>query len=103
MGTNRRYADSISRQIDERILERHIVDAGPLQTLRPEELELDRRPLTIDPQPKPCRAWVRFGATPARVEARVHRWTDRAVGIEFVVAEQTYRCWLWASAVEPIE
>jgi hypothetical protein len=53
--------------MDEKILNRLSHD-GPLQTLSIIELQLDRNPLTIDPQPNlRVRAWVRFGTTPVRV------------------------------------
>ncbi|MDQ1206599.1 hypothetical protein [Microbacterium sp. SORGH_AS_0862] len=98
MGTNKRYADAIDRRVGERILERAAAD-GPLQHLTDAELELDRRPLTIDPQPKPAKAWVRFGSTPVLVDALVNRWTSRACGISFEVAGKQMRTWVWASAV----
>lgn len=52
MGTNKRYAHRIDQAMDERILERFIAKAGPLQSLTPDELELDRLPVTIYPQPR---------------------------------------------------
>lgn len=98
MGTNKRYADSIDRRVGERILERAAVD-GPLQRLTDAELELEHQPLTIDPRPKPAKAWVRFGNTPVLVNALVHRRTPRACGISFEVAGKQMRTWVWASAV----
>jgi hypothetical protein len=88
--------------MDARILQRVSRD-GPLQTLSPAELELHRLPLTVDPRPRRCRAWVRFGATPVRVDADVMRWTPRAIGIRFHVMDQEMRCWVWASAVETVD
>lgn len=99
MGTNRRYAHRVDARMDERILERVSSD-GPLQTLTPGELELDRHPLTITPRPEPVRAWVRFGDTPVRVDAEAVRWTPRAIGIRFCVRGRELRTWVWASAVE---
>ena len=61
--------------MNERILEQAVVSAGPLQSLTPEELRLDSEPVTIDPRPKPVRAWVRFGLKPALVDAVAARWT----------------------------
>lgn len=100
MGTNKRYADAIDKRMDERILER-LAAGGELQTLSAAELELDRLPLTVDPQPKPVRAWVRFGSTATVVHAVAARWTPRAVGIQFDVAGKSMRTWVWASAVDP--
>lgn len=102
MGTNRRYADKIDRQMDERILER-IASDGPLQSLTDPELELDRLPMTKDPKPRPVLAWVRFGPTAARVEAVAVAWTPRAVAISFAVGGREQRAWVWASAVEKVE
>ena len=99
MGTSRRYADKVDRQMDARILERISRD-GELQSLTREELELDRLPLTIDPHPQRCKAWVRFGSTAMQVDAVADRWTPRAIGIRFDVAGQEARTWVWASAVE---
>lgn len=99
MGTNKRYAASVDRQIDQRILERLVATSGPLQSLSADELALDSEPVTIDPQPKPVRAWVRFGSSPVLVDARALRWTPDAVGIQFEVGGKSYRAWVWASAV----
>lgn len=99
MGSNRRYAHRVDDMMDARILERVSRD-GPLQTLSPGELELDRQPLTITPRPEPVQAWVRFGDTPVRVRAEAVRWTPRAIGIRFRVSEREMRTWVWASAVE---
>ncbi|WP_197535499.1 hypothetical protein [Microbacterium testaceum] len=85
--------------MDQRILAQTAATAGPLQTLSPAELELDSEPVTIDPQPKPVRAWVRFGATPLRVDAEACRWTSRAVGIRFTVGQEQLQAWVWNSAV----
>ncbi len=73
----------------------------PLQTLTSLELRLDEVPLTVDPRPhRKVRAWVRFGATPIRVEAVAARWTPDAVGITFTVDEVEHRCWVWIGAVD---
>jgi hypothetical protein len=101
LGTNKRYADSIDRRVGERIVERDAAE-GPLQRLTDPELELDRQPLTIDPHPKPAKAWVRFGNTPVLVNALVHRWTPRACGISFEVAGKPMRTWVWVSAVSEL-
>lgn len=84
--------------MDDRILQR-IAAKGPLQTLTRDELDLDRRPVTKDPRPARVRAWVRFGATPAVVDAEACMWTDRAVALRFRVGDEERRCWVWAGAV----
>lgn len=99
MGTSKRYADSVDRQMNERILQRTAA-AGELQTLSDGELALDRLAVTIDPIPKPVKAWVRFGNVPILVDAEACRWTSKAVGIRFRVAEREHRCWVWISAVD---
>ena len=100
MGTSKRLAEHYDLRAEEKELERYAKTAGPLQSLSPRELALDKLPLTIYPKPRRVRVWVRFGAQHARVVALVVRSTDTAVGIEFVIAEQTYRCWVWGNAVE---
>jgi hypothetical protein len=100
VGTNKRYAAQIDRRMDMRILQRLAQD-GALQTLTATELRLDRVPLTIDPRPRQVLAWVRFGNTPALVEADACRWTPDAVGIRFYIETTEYRTWIWASAINP--
>lgn len=87
--------------MDERILHR-VSESGPLQSLSRDEVGLDTETLTIDPAPRKATAWVRFGSTPALVEAEVCRWTDRACGIRFRVGDREFRTWVWASAVKPV-
>lgn len=99
MGSNRRYAAQVDRRMDDTILERHVMTAGPLQSLTPEELRLDRDPVTITPRPEKARAWVRFGPEAVQVDCLVERWTESACGISFTVKEQTFRCWVWGNAV----
>lgn len=101
MGTNRRYADAVDRRMDDRILERTAA-GGPLQSLTPQELELDRLPLTITPTPERVRAWVHFGEVAVRVDAEALRWTPRAIGIRFSVGDRPMKTWVWASAVERV-
>lgn len=100
MGTSKRLAEHYDLRAEERQLERYAKTAGPLQSLSPQELALDKQPLTTYPNPQRVKAWVRFGPQHARVNALLVRSTDTAVGIEFVLAEQTYRCWVWGNAVE---
>lgn len=101
MGTSKRYASAVDRRMDTRILERIAAEAGPLQSLSSAELRLDVEPVTIDPRPKPAKAWVRFGATPALVDAEVCRWTADVCAIRFRVGETEMKAWVWASAVTP--
>lgn len=95
MGTNRRYARQIDRRMDLSIAAR----SGALCTLSAEELDLENAPLTVDPHPRAVHAWVRFGDTPIRVDARAARWTPYAVGVEFTIDDTTHRCWVWRGAV----
>ncbi|MGN6221669.1 MAG: hypothetical protein ACTHNQ_19385 [Microbacterium sp.] len=101
MGTNKRYAAHYDRRMDARILER-IAAENPLQTLTPKELQSDALPVTRDPQPKPCRAWVRFGPHTMLVDAVVVVWNDVACGIESTVGGTQLRCWVWANAVTAV-
>lgn len=98
MSTSKRYADHFDRLMDERIL-RRLASESPLQTLSDKELQRDVLPITRDPQPKPCKAWVRFGPHATQVDAVVVAWNDVACGIQFSVGEQQLRCWVWANAV----
>ncbi len=101
MGTSKRYAAAVDRQMDQRILARTIAEAGPLQSLTADELRLDAEPVTIDPQPKPARAWLRFGATPLLVDVEVCRWTADACAVRFHLDQKEYRAWVWSSALRP--
>lgn len=98
MGTNKRYPDLAGRLMDERILKR-IAAAHPLQTLTDKELQRDTLPVTRDPRPKKCRAWVRFGPHAILVDAEVVTWNELGCGIQFTVVEKQMRCWVWTNAV----
>ena len=98
MGTNKRYAEYYDRQMDARILQRIAADF-PLQTLTDRELQANSLPVTRDPQPKPCKAWVRFGPHAMLVDGVVVVWNDLACGIEFTIGDRQLRCWVWANAV----
>ncbi|MCR2764990.1 hypothetical protein NQ152_15905 [Microbacterium sp. zg.B48] len=87
--------------MDDRILER-VSSQHPLQTLTAQELRKDALPVTRDPQPKPCKAWVRFGPHAVEVDAVVVVWNDLACGIQFTVGATQLRCWVWANAVTPM-
>ena len=100
MGTSRRYAHHYDELMDQRIVERVAATAGPLQSLSREEIGLDTKPVTRDPQPKAVRAWVRFGGTPVLVDATASSWTSAAVAIRFVVGAKEFKAWVWSSAVE---
>lgn len=99
MGTSKRYASSVDQMMNERIAQR-VAAGGALQSLTPQELELDRLAVTIDPIPKPVKAWVRFGDTPILVDAEACRWTSKAVGIRFAINDQKHRCWVWVGSVD---
>ena len=98
MGTNRRYAESIDRGINERILD-GIAREGKLESLTKVELELDSRTVTTDPKPAKVRAWVRFGSTPVIVDAEACMWTEHAVAIRCRADKREWRCWVWRGAV----
>lgn len=100
MGTSKRYAAFYDRLMDDRILQR-MADEFPLQSLTDAELQRDILPITRDPQPKPCVAWVRFGPHSVCVRGVVVVWNDVACGIEFKAGEKKLRCWVWAGAVTP--
>lgn len=89
----------VARQIDERIVD-VVARGASLRTLSNQELQLDRLAVTIDPIPKPVKAWVRFDDIPVRVDAEACRWTSSAVGIRFRVAGREMRCWVWRGAVD---
>ncbi|MBN9214152.1 MAG: hypothetical protein J0J04_04930 [Microbacterium sp.] len=99
MGTSKRYAHVVAKQIDDQII-RVVARGAALQTLSAQELALDRYAVTIDPMPKPVKAWVRFDDVAVLVDAEACRWTNRAVGIRFRVGDQEHRCWVWSSAVD---
>lgn len=101
MGTSKRYAAHFDRLGDDRILQR-LAAENALQTLTDKEMQTDKLPVTRDPQPKPCKAWVRFGSHAIQVDAVVVVWNDLACGIQFDVGEKQMRCWVWANAVRPI-
>lgn len=98
MGSNRRYADQIDARMNARIVD-VVQSSGPLQCLTDAELELDRMPFTRDPQPKPVKAWVRFGNVPVLVDAVACSWTPYAVAIRFEIDGAAHQTWVWTSAV----
>lgn len=98
VGTNKRYSTGVDRMMNDRVLQRIAAD-HTLQTLTDQELRKDSLPVTRDPQPQPCRAWVRFGPLAVQVDAVVVVWNDLACGIQFTVADKDMRCWVWANAI----
>jgi len=101
IGSNRRYSQHYDRLMDTRVLQR-IGEELPLQSLTKEERQADVLPVTRDPQPKPCKAWVRFGPHAMHVDAVVVVWNDIACGIQFTVGDKEMRCWVWANAVTAV-
>jgi hypothetical protein len=101
VGTNRRYSHHYDRLMDDRIVH-GLASQHPLQSLTSEERRADALPVTRDPQPKPCRAWVRFGPHSVQVTGVVVVWNDIACGIEFTVGDMSHRCWVWANAVDAL-
>jgi hypothetical protein len=99
VGTSKRYAEHYDRMMNDRILEAAMRDQKPT-TLTPPELQLDVLPLTRTPLPEPVRAWVRYGETAIRVEARAVAWTPLAVAIVWQAPGGEHKAWVWASAVE---
>lgn len=100
IGTNRRHAAHFDRLMDARILQR-LAAENPLQSLTANERQESILPVTRDPQPKACTAWVRFGPHATQIDGVVVVWNDVACGIEFTVGEKQLRCWVWANAVTP--
>ena len=98
IGSNKRYGEHYDRLMDDRILQRLAAD-HPLQSLTPQERQETVLPVTRDPQPKKCKAWVRFGPHATQVEAVVVVWNDVACGVQFQVGQKELRCWVWANAV----
>ena len=57
--------------------------------------------MTIDPDPKPVLAWVRFYDQAVRIRGTAHRWTQKAVGVKFTAGGKEYATWVWSDAVDP--
>ena len=100
MGTNRRYADSVDAQTNQRVIEILMRDYKP-HSLTKDELELHVEPLTKTPVPRPVRAWVRYGDMAVKVDGEAVAWTPRAVAVSWETPDgRPQRAWLWSSAVE---
>lgn len=99
MGTSRRYADSVDRQMNKRIIERTIGGGRPA-SLTDEELELDRQPITRIPIPRQIRVWLRYSTGPVLVDAEAVARTEHAVAIQWTTSGgDEHRAWVWAGAV----
>ena len=99
MGTNNRYAHVIDAKMDARILQSIMRTAEP-ESLSDEEKALDRDPLTRPPQPRPARAWVRYGSQAVQIDVELVAWTDRVAAIKWPGPDKVeHRAWAWASAV----
>jgi hypothetical protein len=102
MGTNRRYADSVDKQMATRA--QQVASAPRPVGLSPTEVDLAAQPVRSHSTPVPIRAWVHFTAAPAQLEGFAVEWTETAVHVELVdTAGRQHRLWLWASAVERID
>jgi hypothetical protein len=94
MGSNRRYGSDVRAET----LARFMSAAEPVSLTREEcgdAVTQGREPIAV-------RAWVRFGDSPAQVDARAIAWTKRAVCIEWRGKAAVHRAWVWASAVERV-
>jgi hypothetical protein len=99
MGTSKRYPHVIDAQMDARVLD-GIMRTGKPDTLSELELQLDRMPLTRDPQPKPARAWIRYGEHSVEIDVEVVAWTDRAIAVRWPgPGGDEHRAWVWMGAV----
>ena len=99
MGTNRRYAESIDRRMDERIAQQVMRETEP-DSLTDAEMQRDTEPVTRTPVARPVTAWVRYGKMPMRVEAEAVAWTSNAVAIRWPGPDGVvHKAWVWASAV----
>lgn len=99
MGTSKRLAPYYAMQAQHQPILRAAKSGSP-QSLSDHELTLRERPVTIYPQPyRVVSAWVRFGPTTIRMDAKLARSTPSAAGIEFRAGDQTFRCWALEKAV----
>jgi hypothetical protein len=97
MGTSKRLAWYYDKLMDERI-QRSLM-AGPPLSLTPEELELDKEPLTRTPTPIEGWAWIRYGENAMKLQVRIVAWTERAVAVKWDAPGGEHKAWVWASAV----
>jgi hypothetical protein len=99
VGTNRRYAESLDRRVEQREAERAMREHEP-SSLHRVELDLEHEPLTRAPDPVAVEAWVRYGPTAVNVRGVATAWTARAVAVKWPTPDGgEHRAWVWASAV----
>lgn len=101
MGTNKRYPHMSMQRLEQSQL-RAARQHGPLHLLSPEQLRLDRCPVTIVPDREKVwgLAWLRFGDTDVQCTVQVRRWTQDAVGVEVTLDDDVFRCWVWQGACQ---
>jgi hypothetical protein len=100
MGTNKRYAHSIDAKTVSRILQSIMRTAEP-ETLSDTEKNLGSDPLTRPPQPRPARAWVRYGQQAVQIDVELVAWTDRVAAIKWASPDTIeHHAWVWASATQ---
>jgi len=98
MGSNRRYADKIDRQMDRRIAERELRPG--FRSLTPVESGAESERVTEAREPIPVTAWVDVTPGVIKVEAQVTAWTKKAVRIEWQNADGSRTSvWVYAGAV----
>jgi hypothetical protein len=72
------------------------------ESLRKDELALDRLPLTRPPHPYPVFAWVHYGPVSVRIAGHTTAWTERAHAVKWLTPTgDEHKAWVWASAVDP--
>jgi hypothetical protein len=98
LGTSKRYADHYDRLMAAKVNEGMMRGQQP-DSLQAAELQLDLEPLTRAPEPRPVKAWVRYGTVSIRVDAMAVAWTEFAVAIKWTSPDGEHRAWLWGSAV----
>lgn len=99
MGTSKRYAHVVDAQMNARILEA-VMRTGLPETLSEPEKRLDVDALTRPPQPRPARAWVRYGEQAVEIDVELVAWTDRVAAVRWPGPDEAeHRAWVWASAV----
>lgn len=100
MGTNKRYADAIDKRMAAHTDEIIMRDRQP-SSLKKEELELDRLPLTRTPIAIPAWAWIHYETIALRLRVEIVAWTPRACAVRWTTpAGREDRAWVWANAVE---
>ncbi|MDO5867101.1 hypothetical protein MG599_24105 (plasmid) [Paenarthrobacter sp. SD-1] len=81
-----------------RLRARYARRARPIE-LTPEELDFKRFPVENGFPGIPVRAWIRFPDCAELVDGEVFAWTARAVQVNWRDGPNTYRTWVWRSAV----